>query len=99
WRPRARRAGRPRAGSAATPSLSVARGDGVRILGAAEDVTERRQTDEMIRRHREAIRELSTPVLRIRDRLLILPVIGEIDGPRAQHLTAERLRRSRPNAA
>jgi PAS domain S-box-containing protein len=73
--------------------------DGVRILGAAEDVTERRRTDETIRRHREAIRELSTPVLRIRDRLLILPVIGEIDSPRAQHLTGELLRSIRTNRA
>ena len=73
--------------------------DGVRILGAAEDVTERRWTHETIRRHREAIRELSTPVLRIRDRLLILPVIGEIDGPRAQHLTVELLRSIRTNRA
>jgi PAS domain S-box-containing protein len=83
----------------AEPFGGAARGDGVRILGAAEDVTERRRTDEMIRRHREAIRELSTPVLRIRDRLLILPVIGEIDGPRAQHLTAELLSSIRTNRA
>jgi PAS domain S-box-containing protein len=83
----------------AEPFGGAARGDGVRILGAAEDVTERRQTDEMIRRHREAIRELSTPVLRIRDRLLILPVVGEIDGPRAQHLTAELLSSIRTNRA
>ena len=73
--------------------------DGVRILGAAEDITERRRTDETIRRHREAIRELSTPVLRIRDRLLILPVIGEIDGSRAQHLGAELLSSIRTNRA
>jgi rsbT co-antagonist protein RsbR len=38
-------------------------------------------------------------VLRIRDRLLILPVIGEIDGPRAQHLTAEILSSIRTNRA
>ncbi|HZN53648.1 MAG TPA: MASE1 domain-containing protein [Methylomirabilota bacterium] len=83
----------------AEPFGGAAPADGVRILGAAEDVTERRRTDETIRRHREAIRELSTPVLRIRDRLLILPVIGEIDGPRAQHLTAELLRSIRTNRA
>jgi PAS domain S-box-containing protein len=83
----------------AQPFGGAARDDGVRILGAAEDVTERRQTDETLRRHREAIRELSTPVLRIRDRLLILPVIGEIDGPRARHLTAELLSSIRTNRA
>jgi PAS domain S-box-containing protein len=83
----------------AEPFGGAAGADGVRILGAAEDITERRRTDEAIRRHREAIRELSTPVLRIRDRLLILPVIGEIDGPRAQHLTAELLSSIRTNRA
>src|SRR4029453_5420387 len=61
--------------------------------------TRRGGADRPTRRHREAIRELSTPVLRIRDRLLILPVIGEIDGPRAQHLTAELLRSIRTNRA
>jgi PAS domain S-box-containing protein len=81
------------------PFGGEARADGVRILGAAEDITERRTIDEAIRRQREAIRELSTPVLRIRDRLLILPVIGEIDAPRAQHLTAELLRSIRTNRA
>jgi PAS domain S-box-containing protein len=81
------------------PFGGEARADGVRILGAAEDITERRTIDEAIRRQREAIRELSTPVLRIRDRLLILPVIGEIDGPRAQHLTSELLSSIRTNRA
>jgi anti-anti-sigma factor len=81
------------------PLGGAARADGVRILGAAEDITERRTIDEAVRRQREAIRELSTPVLRIRDRLLILPVIGEIDGARAQHLTAELLRSIRTNRA
>jgi anti-anti-sigma factor len=83
----------------AEPLGGAARADGVRILGAAEDITERRTIDEAVRRQREAIRELSTPVLRIRDRLLILPVIGEIDGARAQHLTAELLRSIRTNRA
>jgi PAS domain S-box-containing protein len=70
-----------------------------RILGAAVDVTERREADEMLRRQQAAIRELSTPVLRIRERLLILPVIGQIDGPRARHLTAELLSSIRINRA
>jgi len=70
-----------------------------RILGSAEDVTDRRGADEALRRHQAVIRELSTPVLRIRDRLLILPVIGQIDGQRAQHLTAELLSSIRINRA
>jgi len=70
-----------------------------RILVSAEEVTDRRMADESLRRHQEVIRELSTPVLRIRDRLLILPVIGQIDAQRAQRLTAELLSSIRINRA
>jgi PAS domain S-box-containing protein len=70
-----------------------------RILASAEDVSDRRVADESLRHHQEVIRELSTPVLRIRDRLLILPVIGQIDAQRAQRLTAELLSSIRTNRA
>lgn len=39
----------------------------------------------------QAIRELSTPVLQIRDRLLILPIIGVLDSQRAKQLTSDLL--------
>jgi rsbT co-antagonist protein RsbR len=39
-----------------------------------------------------AIRELSTPVLQIRDRLLLLPLIGVIDSHRAQLITENVLK-------
>jgi len=39
----------------------------------------------------DAIRQLSTPVLQVRNRLLILPIIGEIDAPRARQLTQQLL--------
>ena len=38
------------------------------------------------------IRELSTPVLQVRERLLILPIIGVLDGQRARQLTEQLLR-------
>ena len=40
-----------------------------------------------IGRQQEAIRELSTPTLKVRDRLLILPIIGLLDTYRAKQLT------------
>jgi rsbT co-antagonist protein RsbR len=43
------------------------------------------------KRAEEAIRELSTPVLPIRDRLLVLPLIGIIDSVRALQLTEQLL--------
>ncbi len=57
------------------------------------------QREQTIREQEEAIRELSTPVLRIRDRLLILPVIGTVDEPRARLLTNGLLAAIRENRA
>jgi rsbT co-antagonist protein RsbR len=48
---------------------------------------------------REAVRELSTPVLQVRDRLLILPIIGVIDSQRAKQLTDSLLQAIRANRA
>jgi anti-anti-sigma regulatory factor len=41
----------------------------------------------------EAVRELSTPVLAVRERLLIVPLVGALDAGRARQLTDELLRR------
>ena len=38
------------------------------------------ERERVIRQQQEAIRELSTPVLQVRERLLILPIIGVLDG-------------------
>ena len=59
-------------------------------------VQERERT---IREQQEAIRELSTPVLQVHDRLLILPIIGVIDPLRARQLTEQLLRGIRANRA
>ncbi len=59
-------------------------------------VQERERT---IRDQEEAIRELSTPVLQVRDRLLILPIIGAIDPQRARQLTEQLLRGIRADRA
>lgn len=53
----------------------------------------------MIRQQQEAIRELSTPVLQLRERLLILPMIGLIDPQRARQLTEQLLRGIRATRA
>jgi rsbT co-antagonist protein RsbR len=49
------------------------------------------QRERIIREQQAAIRELSTPVLRVRDRLLILPIIGGLDSQRARQLTQQLL--------
>ncbi len=55
-------------------------------MGLAVDVYNHAR-EKTIRRQQSAIQELSTPVLRIRDRLLVLPIVGAIDSRRAQQLT------------
>jgi rsbT co-antagonist protein RsbR len=57
------------------------------------------ERERIIREQQEAIRELSTPVLQVRERLLILPIIGVIDPQRARQLTEQLLRAIRNNRA
>jgi len=59
-------------------------------------IAERERT---ITLQQDAIRELSTPVLQLRERLLILPMIGVIDSMRAKQLTDDLLRSIRANRA
>jgi len=49
------------------------------------------ERERVIRQQQEAIRELSTPVLQVRERLLILPIIGVIDSQRARQLMEQLL--------
>lgn len=55
--------------------------------------------ERVIRQQQHAIRELSTPVLQIRDRLLLLPIIGVIDTHRARLVTESLLKAIRANRA
>ena len=57
------------------------------------------ERERVIRQQQEAIRELSTPVLQVRERLLILPIIGVLDSQRARQLTEQLLRGIRANRA
>src|ERR1700761_7725761 len=57
------------------------------------------ERERIIRQQQEAIRELSTPVLQVRERLLILPIIGVLDSQRARQLTEQLLRGIRANRA
>jgi rsbT co-antagonist protein RsbR len=49
------------------------------------------ERERVIRQQQDALRELSTPVLQVRERLLILPIIGVLDNARAQQLTEQLL--------
>lgn len=80
-----------------------------RILDAYEPAANRiavtvgvsfvQERERVIRQQQEAIRELSTPVLQVRERLLILPIIGVLDAQRARQLTEQLLQAIRANRA
>jgi rsbT co-antagonist protein RsbR len=57
------------------------------------------ERERVVRQQQEAIRELSTPVLQLREGLLILSIIGLLDSQRARQLTAQLLRAIRANRA
>lgn len=57
------------------------------------------ERERVIRQQQDAIRELSTPVLQIRERLLLLPIIGVIDTHRARLVTENLLQAIRANRA
>ena len=57
------------------------------------------ERERVIREQQEAIRELSTPVLQVRDQLLILPIIGVLDSQRARQLTEQLLGAIQANRA
>ncbi|WP_432559422.1 STAS domain-containing protein [Granulicoccus sp. GXG6511] len=49
------------------------------------------ERERVIRQQQDALRELSTPVLPVRERLLIMPIIGILDSERATQLTEQLL--------
>jgi rsbT co-antagonist protein RsbR len=49
------------------------------------------ERERVIHEQQQAMRELSTPVLQVRERLLILPIIGMLDSARARQLTEQLL--------
>jgi rsbT co-antagonist protein RsbR len=57
------------------------------------------ERERVIRQQQDSILELSTPVLQVRERLLILPIIGVLDEQRAAQLTEQLLSNIRSHRA
>lgn len=73
---------------------AVETGINVLIADMGSEVTESRKRAEeleekleLIEKQRQAIEELSTPIIKIWDRVLVLPLIGTLDTRRSQKLT------------
>jgi rsbT co-antagonist protein RsbR len=79
----------PSAGEAAAdPSAELAQLRS-ELARCQEQLAER---DYEQRQLQETLRELGTPVLPIHDRILVLPLIGHLDGARGTHLVEDLLR-------
>ncbi len=59
-------------------------------IGLAIDTYIHRR-EQLIRKQQEAMRELPTPVLQIRERLLAMPIVGILDSYRVRQLTEQLL--------
>jgi rsbT co-antagonist protein RsbR len=76
--------------------ISPIRDDRGELLGfvkVARDLSERREQEQLVQRQRDEILELSTPVIQVWDKVLVLPVIGTLDSLRAARLTEGLLER------
>ena len=72
----------------------------VRVAGACLDITDARRTAAQLEdSKRAAVRDLSTPILQVREGLLIVPVVGALDGERASRLAEALLGRIRATRA
>ncbi len=66
------------------------------IIGGLEsiaDITQRVLDDKKLREQSSAIREMSTPTIKLWDGILVLPVVGVIDSARAQYMMESILSR------
>ena len=85
-------------GGGATEAYASIEKVGFLDIGVQLDVL-MHERERTIRLQSAAIRELSTPVLQIRDRLLLLPLIGVIDTHRARLITENLLHGVHTNRA
>lgn len=67
-----------------------ANGEVIGVFAAARDVSEQRLAERRIRQQSQEILELSTPVMKIWDGIVAVPLIGSLDSQRTQ-LFMERL--------
>jgi PAS domain S-box-containing protein len=63
------------------------------VLASIIDITERKRAEDLVRKQRDEILELSTPVMQVWDKVLALPIIGTLDSNRAQRLTENLLQK------
>jgi methyl-accepting chemotaxis protein len=63
-----------------------AKGKPIKVLKIAADVTEQKRKESQMAKQAELIMEMSTPVMRLWDNILLLPIIGLVDSKRVQSI-------------
>ena len=62
-----------------------------KVVKYATDITQRVLDEKKIREQSRTIREISTPAIKLWDRIVVLPVVGVIDSMRAQQIMTAML--------
>jgi len=57
-----------------------------KFVGIVRDISEKKESENLIARQSDALMELSTPAIKIWDSVVLLPLIGVIDTNRAQQI-------------
>jgi len=65
--------------------------DGVVAMATIIDITERRRLEALIKRQREDLMELSTPVIKLWEGILVLPIVGTLDSERSRVMVEQLL--------
>jgi PAS domain S-box-containing protein len=65
--------------------------EGVLAMATIIDITERRRLETLIKRQREDLMELSTPVITLWEGILVLPIVGTLDSERSRVMVEQLL--------
>ena len=65
---------------------------GIVVMGTIIDITERRRLEELVSRQQHDLMELSTPVIRLWDGIIVLPIVGTLDSERSRTMVEQLLK-------
>ena len=66
--------------------------NGIVALATIIDITERRNLESLVKRQQQDLMELSTPVIRLWDGIVVLPIVGTLDSERSRCMVEQLLK-------
>lgn len=66
--------------------------NGVVVMATIIDISERRRLEELVTRQQHDLMELSTPVIRLWEGIIVLPIVGTLDSERSRSMVEQLLR-------